>query len=240
MVYLRSLLFFIWMVLTTLSFAIFFIVAGRFIRYEKLCSIAAVWSRINLKSLKLLCGLDYQLNNWTAWPPQTYIYLSKHQSAWETIAFRSLLPHTQIWVLKKELMSVPFFGNALKRFRVIAIDRSSGRRAVKQIVEQGTAELDAGHCVIIFPEGTRVAPGERKRYGVGSALLAAKSGYPVIPIAHNAGVFWGRRGLKKYPGVIQLVMGEPIATKGRKADAILKDVENWIEEQQEKLPQSRD
>jgi len=228
------------MLLTTLSFAIFFIIAGSFVSYEKLCDIAAVWSRGNLKALKLLCGLDYQLENWTHWPEQTYIYLSKHQSAWETIAFRSLLPHTQIWVLKKELLSVPFFGTALKHFHVIAIDRSSGRKAVKQIVEQGTAELDDGHCVIIFPEGTRVAPGEHKRYGVGSALLAAKSGYPVVPIAHNAGVFWGRRGLKKYSGTIQLVMGEPILTEGRKADAILKDVEEWIETQQERLSQSRD
>ncbi len=155
--------------------------------------------------------------------------MSKHQSAWETIALRGLLPPEQSWVLKKELMSVPFFGWGLRMVEPIAIDRSSGRNAIKQIVNEGVSFLEKGRWLIIFPEGTRVAPGERKKYGMGGGILAEKSGYPVLPISHNAGNFWKRRGLRKFPGTIKLVIGEKISTDGKKASQITREVEAWIE-----------
>ncbi|MCP4996278.1 MAG: 1-acyl-sn-glycerol-3-phosphate acyltransferase, partial [Gammaproteobacteria bacterium] len=120
----------------------------------------------------------------------------------------------------------------------IGIDRSSGRVAMRQVIAKGTERLKQGRLVIIFPEGTRVAPGERKRYGLGGALLAEKSGYPIVPIAHNAGVFWRRRGVRKYPGTIQVVIGPVIETKNRPAAEINSQVEEWIESTMATLPQT--
>jgi 1-acyl-sn-glycerol-3-phosphate acyltransferase len=166
------------------------------------------------------------------------IILSKHQSAWETIALRGILPFNQAWVLKRELMWVPIFGWALAMVNPIAINRKAGREAARQVITQGTQRLEQGRYVIIFPEGTRVAPGERKKYGHGGAMLAEKSGYPIIPIAHNAGVFWRRRGLKKYPGTIQVVIGPRIETQGLSMKEIHQRVEDWIESTVESLPNS--
>ena len=127
---------------------------------------------------------------------------------------------------------------ALRAGNAIGIDRSLGRAALKQVVEEGTRRLQLGDWVVIFPEGTRTAPGERKRYGAGGAILAERSGYPVIPIAHNAGVFWRRRDIRKYPGTIQVVVGEPIETRGLSATEINQRVEGWIESTMETLPQT--
>jgi 1-acyl-sn-glycerol-3-phosphate acyltransferase len=117
----------------------------------------------------------------------------------------------------------------------IAIDRGAGRAAVRQILERGTEALGAGRWVVIFPEGTRVAPGERRKYGIGGALLAERSGFPVYPVAHNAGVFWRRRDLRKLPGTVQVIVGSGIDTRGKKASAINREVEAWIEGQMERL-----
>ena len=163
----------------------------------------------------------------------------KHQSAWETIALRALLPPRQTWVLKRELLWIPIFGWALAMARPIAIDRKSGRAAARKLIAEGTDRLERGHCVILFPEGTRVAPGHRGKYHIGGALLAAASGYPVVPIAHNAGVFWARRSIRKYPGTIQVVIGPPIPTEGLSAAQITRRVEQWIEKTVAELPDER-
>ncbi|MCW8948726.1 MAG: 1-acyl-sn-glycerol-3-phosphate acyltransferase, partial [Sedimenticola sp.] len=160
---------------------------------------------------------------------------SKHQSAWETMALRALLPPEQAWVLKRELMWVPFFGWAAATVQPIAINRKAGRKAAKQVIEIGIERLRQKRLVLIFPEGTRVAPGERKRYGMGGALLAEKSGVPVIPIAHNAGSFWKRRDIRKYPGIITVIVGDPIQSAGKKAAEINQEVEQWIESTMEKI-----
>lgn len=240
MIVFRSTIFFILMVLVAISYATFFIIVGWFISYDRLCRFARSWSLVSLYLLKIICNLDFVLDGVENIPEKSCIFMSKHQSAWETIAFRSILPHQQTWVLKRELMWVPFFGWALRLFQPIAIDRSSGRTAVKQVLEQGVKSLESGRPVIIFPEGTRVAPGERKKYGVGGALLAHKSGFPIIPISHNAGVFWKRRGLNKYPGTIHVIIGKPISSKNRKAAEISREVEEWIETRQARLSPERD
>jgi 1-acyl-sn-glycerol-3-phosphate acyltransferase len=167
------------------------------------------------------------------------VVLCKHQSTWETIALRALLPPAQTWILKRELLWVPFFGWGLAPFRPIAIDRKSGRRAVRQVLQEGQYWLARGRSIIVFPEGTRVAPGTRKRYGIGGALLAEKSGAPVVAIAHNAGVFWRRRELRKHPGVIDLVIGTPFSPRGLTAAEINRRAEQWIEARVAELPQSR-
>ncbi|MEW6332391.1 MAG: lysophospholipid acyltransferase family protein [Pseudomonadota bacterium] len=186
------------------------------------------WARFQVFLLRVLCRLDYRVEGLEHLPPGAAIILSKHQSAWETIAFQQIFP-AQTWVLKRELMWIPLFGWALALTRPIAIDRGAGRKAVEQVIAQGRERLQSGIWVVVFPEGTRVAPGTRKRYAMGGAILAAESGYPVVPVAHNAGSFWLRRGFMKKPGTVRVVIGPTIDPRGKKAEEIIRQVEEWIE-----------
>jgi 1-acyl-sn-glycerol-3-phosphate acyltransferase len=186
------------------------------------------WARWQMFMLIKLCGLHYRVEGREHLPPGAAVILSKHQSAWETIAFQEIFP-PQTWVLKRELLWVPLFGWALALLRPIAIDRRAGRKAIEQVIEQGRERLQSGIWVVVFPEGTRVAPGTRRRYGVGGAVLAAATGYPVVPVAHNAGSFWPRRGFLKKPGTVRVVIGPVIDPRGRKAEEIIKQTEEWIE-----------
>jgi 1-acyl-sn-glycerol-3-phosphate acyltransferase len=186
------------------------------------------WARMQSYLLKKLCRLDYRVEGREHLPAGAAILMSKHQSAWETIVFQQIFP-PQTWVLKHELMWIPLFGWALALMRPIAIDRGAGRQAVEQVIEQGRERLQAGIWVVVFPEGTRVTPGTRRRYGMGGAVLAAETGYPIVPVAHNAGSFWLRRGFLKRPGTIRVVIGPTIDPRGKKAEEIIKQVEEWIE-----------
>lgn len=238
MLTIRSSLYFLMMVLSTLFFGLLMAIFGWFLPFIATSKIANAWGLSNLFFLKWICGLEYKVTGIENLPDSTAaIIMSKHQSAWETIAFRGIFPANQAWVLKRELMFVPVFGWALATVQPIAIDRKSGSKAAKQVIEQGVERLNQGRHVIIFPEGTRVAPGESKRYGIGGALLAAKvTQFPVIPVAHNAGVFWKRRGLIKLPGTIEVIIGKPINTEGMSAKEIINQVEKDIEEKMQSLP----
>jgi 1-acyl-sn-glycerol-3-phosphate acyltransferase len=189
--------------------------------------------------LRALCGLRYRVTGLENLSRDNAILLSKHQSAWETIALVGILPRPQTWVLKRELLWVPFFGWCLAQFKPIAIDRGAGRKAIRQLLDQGARVLDEGRWVVIFPEGTRVPVGERGRYAPGGAMLAEKTGRQIIPIAHNAGVFWARRNMRKYPGVIDVVIGPAIETRHRRAQDINREVEEWIEATVASLPADR-
>ncbi|MEA3638378.1 MAG: lysophospholipid acyltransferase family protein [Lamprobacter sp.] len=187
------------------------------------------WERSLLWALCRFCRLSYRVTGQEHLQPGCgQIIFSNHQSAWETIALGPLLPTPHTWVMKRELLRIPFFGWALRLFQPIAIDRSSGRQALKQLLSVGAKRLAEGHLIVIFPEGTRVAPGKLKRFGVGGAMLAAHTGMPVVPIAHNAGYFWGRKPLQKRPGIIDVVIGPPIPTQGLSADRINALAEDWI------------
>lgn len=236
MVLLRSTLFFSGLIVSTIVFGVMIGVLGWFMPVRWRSILAAVWGLLNLKMLKWICGLGYEIHGRENFPQCSCVVLSKHQSAWETIAFRWLLPFDQSWVLKRELIRIPIFGWALAADNAIAIDRKAGRKAARQVIDQGIEQLNQGRHVVIFPEGTRVAPGSRKKYGLGGALLAAKSGHPVVPVAHNAGVFWRRRDLKKYPGTIQVVIGPQIDSNGLTAAEINRLAETWIESTVDKLP----
>lgn len=240
MVYLRSLVYMVALAVTTVGFGLTVALSGRVLSWERRSAIANAWGTSNLWLLRVLCGLRYRLTGWENLPQTPCIVMAKHQSAWETMALRGLLPCEQSWILKKELLSVPVFGWALASMRPIAIDRSAGSKAIKQVIAEGTAALKQRRWVVVFPEGTRVEPGERGKYNIGGAMLAERSGFPIVPIAHNAGVFWRRRALVKYPGTIEVVMGPLIRTEGRRASAIMADVEDWIESTVASLPQSRD
>jgi len=188
------------------------------------------WTHFNLWCLKYVCGLDYEVHGRENIPTGPAVVMSKHQSAWETMALQKFFS-PQVWVLKRELLYLPFFGWSLALLRPIAINRSAGTEAIRQLVEQGTERLQSGAWVVVFPEGTRIAPGQRGKYRAGGALLAEKAGYPVIPVAHNAGEFWGRKQWIKWPGTIQVRIGRPIDPKGSSAAKIRDQVEEWIENQ---------
>ena len=198
--------------------------------------VARSWAGSVLAMLRILCGLNYRLEGAEHLPEQPAIVLMKHSSAWETIAQLVLFPR-QVWVMKRQLLWVPFFGWALAVFNPIAIDRRGGRQAVEQVLRQGQQRLAEGRWVMIFPEGTRVAQGERRPYGLSGALLAAMTELPVIPVTHNAGDFWPRRGVMKRPGTIRVVVGPPVESAGRSPRDVNGDVEAWIEGTLEKIRQ---
>lgn len=192
------------------------------------------WAHLMMAWLALTCGLRFRVIGRENIPAQPCVVLAKHQSAWETIAFQTIFP-PQIWVLKRELLWIPFFGWALAALSAIAIDRAAGREALKQLVSQGKDRLTRGLWVVIFPEGTRTAPGERGKYHIGGAWLATHTGATVVPVAHNAGEFWSRNSLLKRSGLITVSIGQPIETAGMKTDELNQRVEDWIEAEMPRL-----
>ncbi len=238
MILLRSLLYFLLMSLTVLTHGLAIVLFNRFLPPGASDKIATHWGKMNIWLQRVICGLRIHMVGTENLPQKAMIVMSKHQSTWETISLRGLLAPHQSWVLKEELLKIPVFGRALIASRAIPIDRKAGRKAVIKVIREGKKALQDGRLVVIFPEGTRTAPGERKKYGIGGAILAEKTGYPVVPIAHNAGVYWSRRGVKKYPGTIEVRIGAPIPSEGRSATEINGEVEAWIEGQLENLPKS--
>jgi len=186
------------------------------------------WAHIMLFLSQVICGVRYRVLGTENIPKKPSIVLSKHQSAWETLAFQQIFP-PQVWVLKKELLHIPFFGWGLAMTSPIAINRSLGRAALKQIVRQGKDRLKKGLWIVIFPEGTRIDPGKKGKYGIGGAWLATNTGVPVVPVAHNAGILWGKNSFIKFPGTITVSIGEPIDPTGMKASELNTRVEEWIE-----------
>jgi 1-acyl-sn-glycerol-3-phosphate acyltransferase len=204
----KSLLFTIYMMASACVFGTVMAVCF-WLPYGAQFSIARTWARILLWLLEHLCGLKYVVEGRERIPSGNHIVMSNHTSAWETIAQFLIFP-PQVWVLKRELLWIPFVGWGLKMLRPIAINRGEGHRAVNQVIEQGQERLADGLWIIVFPEGTRVVAGQTRKYGLSGALLAIASGRCVVPLAHNAGAFWGRRGFMKKSGTIHVVIGEPL------------------------------
>ncbi|HEY3656946.1 MAG TPA: lysophospholipid acyltransferase family protein [Steroidobacteraceae bacterium] len=196
--------------------------------YRHRFAMARGWARGLFWVLERLCGLKFVVEGRERIPPGAHIVMSNHASAWETIAqFVIFPPH--VWVLKRELLWIPFVGWGLKVLRPIAINRGESHRAVNQVVEQGKARLADGLWIIIFPEGTRVMAGETKKFGVSGALLATATGKLVIPLSHNAGSFWPRRSFVKKSGTIRVVIGEPIASLGKNPRQLNEEIRQSIE-----------
>lgn len=223
----RSLFFYLGVVLITPFFSILAILLLPLNNVTR-SRIASGWAYCTLFWLKLTCRLDVSVKGKEHIPNHPSIILCKHQSAWETIALQTIFP-PQIWVMKRELLMIPFLGWAFMALAAIPIDRSAGREALKRLVEHGKDRLSRGLWVVIFPEGTRTAPGMRSKYHIGGAWLASHTQSTVVPVAHNAGRYWRKNSFKKYPGTIQVVIGPPIETAGLKPDAVNQRVESWIE-----------
>lgn len=236
MLLLRSLLFNLLMLLSVLVYAPLALLTIPFPHQHRYRFIGG-WERLQVWSARWLCGIRYRVEGREHLPTGPSIILSKHQSAWETMAFQAIFP-IQTWVLKRELLWIPFFGWGLALMKPIAIDRGAGRKAIMRVIKQGKQRLDEGIWIVVFPEGTRVAPGQRRCYGIGGAALAAATGYPVVPVAHNAGSFWPKRGFLKRPGTIRVVIGPTIHTNDMTAEEIIQRTEEWIENKMIELEKS--
>lgn len=227
MLWIRSVLFFLGVLIVTPIFSILVILLFPLPNVTR-SRIASSWAHFVMWWLRVTCNLNYEVRGQENMPDHPSIILSKHQSAWETIGLQTIFP-PQVWVMKRSLLFIPFLGWAFVALAAIPIDRSAGREALKKLVENGKDRLARGLWVVIFPEGTRTAPNEKGKYHIGGAWLAAKTGTTVVPVAHNAGQYWRKNAFIKYPGTIQVVIGQPIETEGLKPDQVNKQVEAWIE-----------
>jgi 1-acyl-sn-glycerol-3-phosphate acyltransferase len=234
MIYIRSFVFLILQIFITLIYASLTVLTFPFHPLTRYRFISG-WAFIIMWLLRVLCNIRTEVRGVENIQKEPCIVMCKHQSAWETIALQTVFP-PQVWVLKRELLWLPFFGWGLAMASPIAINRSEGREAVKQLLRQGKQRMEAGFSVVIFPEGTRIPYGKRGKYKIGGSLLAASSGAPIVPVAHNAGRLWGRNSFLKYPGVVTLSIGAPIYPANLKADEINQRVESWIENEIQQLP----
>lgn len=197
------------------------------------------WPRLAIWGARVICGIRWKIEGWENLPDGQAIVLSKHQSAWETLFLPAYLPREVCFVYKRELHRVPFFGWGLAMLNMIPIDRSKGRDAFDQVVKIGQKRLDEGRWPILFPEGTRIAPGKSGRFKMGGALLATRTGAPVVPIAHNAGECWARNAFIKRPGLITVSIGQPIASTGLTPEELNERVQSWIENEMHRLNPER-
>ncbi|WP_233402884.1 lysophospholipid acyltransferase family protein [Marinomonas transparens] len=167
------------------------------------------------------------------------VLVANHQSEWETYVLQVLMAPVST-VLKKELLSVPFFGWGLKMVQPIAIDRSKRTNALKQIISQGKERLEDGRSVLIFPEGTRIKPTEEKEFNKGAAMLATSAKVPILPVVHNAGYAWPSKSFFKFPGSIRLVIGPVIESEGKKTSELHDEMSAWMRAEMAKLPKGID
>jgi 1-acyl-sn-glycerol-3-phosphate acyltransferase len=196
---------------------------------EQRYAIPRTWGRVLTGLAGSVCGLRYTIEGRENLPSRPFISLWKHSSAWETMAQMFVVPPAS-WLLKREVLWIPIVGWAVRTFKPIAINRSAGHSAVNQVVSQGRERLAAGMGVVVYPEGTRVVPGQLRKYGISGALLACETGTPIVPIAHNSGYFWRRRSLLKRPGTIRVVIGPAIDPTGLTPRQVNERAQQWIEE----------
>lgn len=223
-----SVVFTAFFLLWTFFYGIFFFFACLFLRSRQRFLLARVWARVILAVLRWTCRLDYRLEGAERLPSGNHVVLMKHSSSWETVAQAVLLP-PQVWVLKRELTWIPFVGWGIRQLRAIAVNRSGGPAAVREVLEQGKGRLAEGDWIIFFPEGTRMPPGETRKYGVSGAMLAAANDRLIVPVAHDSGYYWPRRGLIKRAGVIRVVIGPPITAANRNPREVNAEAQAWIE-----------
>jgi len=234
MLFLRSLLFYFGQAISILIFSPLGVIIFP-LKFDTRYYLITRWTVFNLWWLKICCGVHYKVEGKENIPDNACIVMCNHQSAFETLALQ-LIFVPQVWVLKRELLKIPVYGWGLASMQPIAIDRGSAIKSFRQIVEQGCQRLKENLWVIIFPEGTRVAPGEKGKYLPGGGLLAEKSNANIIPVAHNAGYLWPRNSIVKKPGLITIVIGPVIESSNKNAKQITAEVESWIETTVSSLP----
>ena len=226
--FLRSLLFAVLMAILTVVWSLACVLFAPF-PYARRYYLTARWNVIVVWMAKVICGIRYEVKGFENFPDAPAVVLSKHQSAWETIFLLQMTPRPLVFVFKKSLTYIPFFGWGIALLRMIPIDRSKGRDAFAQVVVQGRKRLADGQWIIMFPEGTRIPVGETGKYKNGGTRLAVETNTVVVPIAHNAGECWPKNSFIKKPGLITVSIGKPIAPEGMDSSELMAKVENWIE-----------
>ncbi len=193
------------------------------------------WCRLALWAVEFFCGIRTVVEGAENLPDKPSVIMIKHTSTLETLWQVTWFPQTT-WVLKKEILWAPFFGWAIGlALKPIAIDRRGGASAVRQVVDQGKEKLADGIWVTIFPEGTRMPPGETRRYGISGAVLAAEAGVDIVPVAHNAGDFWTRRSFNKRPGTVRFCIGPPVDASRHPPRETNLVVQDWIETKMQEI-----
>lgn len=229
MQYVRSLIYFLLFVAITAVFGVIVLVSALLpLSIEQRYVIPRAWGLFLTWLAGVVCGLKYVVEGQENLPTEPFISLWKHSSTWDTFAQMFVVPPAS-WLLKREVIWIPIVGWAVSTYRPIAINRRAGHSAVNQVVSQGRERLKAGLGVIVYPEGTRVAPGQTRKYGISGALLASETGTYVVPIAHNSGYFWRRHSILKKPGLIRVVIGPPIDPQGLTAREVNERAQQWIE-----------
>ena len=234
----RSILHLLWMIVTVIPWATFVVTASLFIRSTTMYWWCAGWLRVAVRGGNVILGIQNRITGMDNLPQgrtSAAVLLVKHQSTWETLCMPTIMPHPLAYVFKKELLYIPFFGWAMARMDMIHIDRSQRTQAFSKVVAQGKRLMATGTWVIMFPEGTRIARGEKGVYKSGGTRLAIETGAPVVPIAVTSAKCWPRKAFIKTPGVVDISIGPVISSVGRKPDELMREVEAWIEAEMHRL-----
>ena len=234
----RSILHLLWMIVTVIPWATFVVTASLFIRSTTMYWWCAGWLRVAVRGGNVILGIENRITGMQNLPQgqtSAAVLLVKHQSTWETLCMPTIMPHPLAYVFKKELLHIPFFGWAMARMDMIHIDRSQRTQAFSKVVAQGKRLMATGTWVIMFPEGTRIARGQKGVYKSGGTRLAIETGAPVVPIAVTSAKCWPRKAFIKTPGIVDISIGPAIPSAGRKPDELMREVEAWIEAEMHRL-----
>ena len=231
----RSTIFVLFMAVTVAPWALVGLAYSLFVRGPRLYWYFAGWLALSVWGARVICGVKARVHGRENLPGSPVVLLPKHQSTWETFAFPTLMPRPLCYVFKRELLYIPFFGWAMARMDLIHIDRSRRAEAWSKVAEQGRRYMAQGNWVIMFPEGTRAPRGGQGTYKVGGTRLAIETGVPVVPIAVTSARCWPRKSFVLVPGVIDVSIGKPIDSAGRKADELMSEVQTWIEAEMRRL-----
>lgn len=236
----RSALYVLWLLVTVMPWALMVLAVSIFQRGQPLYWLVVGWLRLTMLGSRYICGIRARVQGMHHVPTAAQgtaavILASKHQSTWETFALPTLMPHPLAYVFKRELLLIPFFGWAMGRLDMIHIDRSKRAEAWGRVAAQGARLMSEGVWVIMFPEGTRTTRGSQGTYKSGAARLAIATGTPIVPIAVTSARCWPRKSYLLRPGVVDVSIGAPIASVGREADELMREVEAWIETEMRRL-----
>jgi 1-acyl-sn-glycerol-3-phosphate acyltransferase len=238
MLLIRSSLHMVWLLLTVIPWGLALVVVSVWVRRTPLWWFAVNWFRLVVWGTRVILGIQVRVSGQENLPVGACapaILLSKHQSTLETLLLPTLMPHPLAFVFKRELLRIPFFGWSMARLDMIHINRESRAAALKHVVAQGKVLLARGTWIIMFPEGTRMARGEKGTYMTAGTRLAVESGAPVIPIAVSSGKCWPRKGFIKHPGLVDVSIGPAIPSVGREPKELMREVEAWIEAEMRRI-----
>lgn len=240
LIYLRSAVFLLWLIVTVIPWSLVAVLASAFTRGAPLYWLCAGWLKVAILGARWICGVHWRVQGMEHVPTAadgtaSVILVPKHQSTWETFAFPALMPHPLAYVFKRELLYIPFFGWAIGRLDMVHINRGRGSDAWRKVVEQGTRIMAQGTWMIMFPEGTRTPRGSQGEYKSGASRLAVTTKTPLVPIAVTSARCWPRKSFLLRPGTIDISIGRPINPQGRRPDDLMREVEAWIESEMRRL-----